>query len=113
MSADALATLLQQPLQFPGAHSALAPSGPQAERIHALWQFMWIVSTVVWVIVVLAALYATFRRRRPAVDAPPAADPVRDGLAMRNAVIGATALTIIILFVFLILDFRTGRALTA
>jgi cytochrome c oxidase subunit 2 len=113
MSADALATLLQQPLQFPGAHSALAPSGPQAARIHALWQFMWIVSTVVWVIVVLAALYATFRRRRPAVDAPPAADPVQDGPAMRNAVIGATALTSIILFVFLILDFRTGRALTA
>jgi cytochrome c oxidase subunit 2 len=112
MSAEAPGRLLQQALQFPGAHSALAPAGPQAERIHALWHFMWIVSTVVWVVVVLAALYATFRPRRPAVDGPPGGEPLRDGAGMRNAVIGATAVTIVILFIFLILDFRTGRALS-
>jgi len=114
MSADALGTLLQQPLQFPGAHSALAPAGPQAERVHALWQFMWIVSAVVWVVVVLAALYATFRRRMPAVDAPlEEREPLSSGgPGMLTAVIGATAATIVVLFVFLILDFRTGRALT-
>jgi cytochrome c oxidase subunit 2 len=112
MSADAPGMLLQQALQFPGAHSALAPAGPQAERVHALWQFMWIVSAGVWLVVVLAALYATFRRRRPSVDLSLETAPPPDGLGVRNAVVGATALTIITLFVFLVLDFRTGRAYT-
>ena len=111
MSADAPGMLLQQALQFPGAHSALAPAGPQAERVHALWQFMWIVSAGVWVIVVLAALYAAYHRRRLAVEVPRESAPA-DGLGMRNAVVGATALTIVILFVFLVLDFRTGQAYT-
>src|SRR5215218_6064386 len=112
-AADLGVLLLQQPLQFPGAHSALAPVGPQAERIHALWQFMWIVSVVVWVAVVLAALYATFHRRSPAVVVAPDEEPLGGGgPGMRNAVVGATAVTILILFIFLVVDFRTGRALT-
>jgi cytochrome c oxidase subunit 2 len=110
MNALAVHALLQQGLQFPGAHSALLPKGPQAERIHELWQFMWVVSLVVWILVLAALFWATFRHRSPSTAEKDSARLSAGGRGARHAVIGATALTIVILFVFLILDFRTGRA---
>ncbi|HET7601010.1 MAG TPA: cytochrome c oxidase subunit II [Gemmatimonadales bacterium] len=85
--------------------SALEAAGIQSARLLPLWRFMWIVSIVVFVLVVAAALWAVARHRRDA--APP---PSERG--MTRAILGATALTIATLFAFLVLDFSTGRAIT-
>jgi cytochrome c oxidase subunit 2 len=83
--------------------SALETAGPQAGRLLPLWRFMLVVSVLVYVGVIVALLWATFRRRG-------AAAPSERGLT--RAVLGATALTVLILFAFLVLDFTVGRALT-
>ncbi len=92
-------------LQWSGRHSALDPAGPQAARIDSLWQFLWIVSAVVLAAVVAALLYASLHRRRHA-------EPEQAGAGTRTVVIGAVGLTVVILLVFLGLNFGTGRALT-
>ena len=93
--------------QFPGAHSALDPAGPQAAAIKAwLWNPMYAVAVVTFVLVVAALLWAAFRRRDP--EAPPD-DPSRDrGLARTVGV--ATALTIVVVFAVLILDGAVSHA---
>jgi cytochrome c oxidase subunit 2 len=96
---------------FPGAHSALEPSGPAAHLIDRVWDFSLVVSSAVWVLVVAALLWATFRRR-PA-DAVAAADEAARERGMRNAVLGASALTVVTLFIYLGLDLATARPLTA
>jgi cytochrome c oxidase subunit 2 len=92
-------------LQWSGRHSALDPAGPQAGRIDALWQFLWIVSAVVLLAVVVALACATFRRRSSAL-------PGHSGAGARVAVTGAVGLSVVILLVFLGINFGTGRALT-
>ena len=93
-----------------GAHSALAPMGPQAARVEDLWQFLWIVSLVVFVLVAGAALVATFKRHEPAPDDP---SLVRGASRRTYAIIGASALVSIgIIFVFLGVDLAAGRGLT-
>jgi cytochrome c oxidase subunit II len=89
-----------------GGHSALHPAGPQAARIHDFWQFLWIVAAVVFAAVVAALLYAAFRRRGTDLD-PPAAH--RSAV---RAVAAATVGSLVVLFVFLLLNFRAGQALT-
>jgi cytochrome c oxidase subunit 2 len=81
--------------------SVLEGAGPQAARLLPLWRFMLIVSAVVFVLVVGAALWAVFRRR----GAPPSER------GTTRAIGGAIALTVLILFSFLVLDFSVGRAL--
>jgi cytochrome c oxidase subunit 2 len=81
--------------------SVLEGAGPQAARLLPLWRFMLIVSAVVFVLVVGAALWAVFRRR----GAPPSER------GMTRTIGGAIALTVLILFSFLVLDFSVGRAL--
>ncbi|HEU4699151.1 MAG TPA: cytochrome c oxidase subunit II [Gemmatimonadales bacterium] len=95
-------------LTFPGAHSVLRPHGPQALRIHELWRFLWIVALVVWVLVVAALLWGAFRRHGP----EDGGERSGGGPGMHRAVVGATALTVVVLVVFLVFDFSTGRALT-
>jgi cytochrome c oxidase subunit 2 len=68
---------------------------------------MYLSSGIVFVLVVAALLWATFRRRRPEEQT----DERRDRV-MRTTVIVATAVTTIILFVFLVLDLSVGRAIT-
>lgn len=92
-------------LQWSGRHSALDPAGPQAARIDGLWQFLWIVAALVLLAVVAALLYATFRRRRSGM-------PDHGGAGARTAVTGAVSLTVLILLVFLGINFGSGRALT-
>jgi cytochrome c oxidase subunit 2 len=67
---------------------------------------LWI-ATAVFVVVICALLYGTFRQRHT---------PDSDDQAIRNrritkAVAGAAGVTLIILFVFLVFDFSAGRAL--
>jgi cytochrome c oxidase subunit 2 len=68
---------------------------------------MYLTSAIVFVLVVAALLWATFRRRGP--DRPTGGLHDR---SMRTTVIVASAVTTIILFVFLILDLSVGRAIT-
>jgi cytochrome c oxidase subunit 2 len=81
--------------------SVLEAAGPQAGRLLPLWRFMLVVSAVVFVLVMGATIWAVFRRRRQ----PPSER------GMSRAVVGATGLTVLILFAFLVLDFTVGRAL--
>ncbi len=90
-----------------GDHSALDPAGPQAARIHDLWQFLWIVSAVVFVVVVAALLYAALRRRPDQ-----GVDEAGAERTMTRTVTGATLVSLVVLFAFLVVSFRAGRALT-
>jgi cytochrome c oxidase subunit 2 len=88
-------------------HSALHAAGPLAARILPLWRFMLIVACVLFVLVLGSALVAVFRRRGPdGADAPAERTLV-------GAVSGATGVTIVILFVFLVFSFSVGRAVTS
>ena len=93
--------------QSPGAHSVHEPHSPQAGRIDGLGQAMYLTSAIVFVFVVAALLWATFRRRGAEETTE------RRNRSRRTPVIVATAATTIILFVFLILDLSVGRAITA
>jgi cytochrome c oxidase subunit II len=102
MTELAMLSLLQQ------SHSVLNPSSPQTRLIDRLWDAMYLVSAVVFVLVVLALLFSAFRRR----DSEAAeADPGRER-SLTTAVSIATALTVLILFGFLVYDVAVGRQLT-
>jgi cytochrome c oxidase subunit 2 len=93
--------------QSPSAYSVHGPHSPQARRVDSLGDAMYLTSAVVFVLVVVALIWATLRRRGP--------DRLADGRhdrSMRTTVIVASAVTTIILFVFLILDLSVGRAIT-
>jgi cytochrome c oxidase subunit 2 len=96
------AVMLQQ------SHSALNPSSPVTRLIDRLWDAMYFVSIVVFVLVVLALLWAAFRRRGAE---PPRSDPPRER-SLTTAVGLATAVTVLILFGFLIYDVAVGRQVT-
>jgi cytochrome c oxidase subunit II len=90
------------------SHSALNPSSPETRLIDRLWDAMYLVATVVFVLVVVALLWAAFRRRS-------AQGPVTDAAGERrltNAVTLATGLTVLVLFGFLVYDVAVGRQLT-
>ena len=95
-------SLLQQ------SHSVLNPSSPQTRLIDRLWDAMYLVSAVVFVLVVLALLISAFRRRDGEAAEP---DPGRER-SLTTAVSIATALTVLILFGFLVYDVAVGRQLT-
>jgi cytochrome c oxidase subunit II len=90
--------------------SALHPAGPEAGHIHALWQFMELVAVVVFVVVISLLFYGAFHRRRRAEELAEGEPGER---RIRNAVTAGVVLTVVILGVFLVFDFSTGRALTA
>ena len=88
--------------------SVLEPKGPQSARVHDLWRFALIVATVVFVLTVLATLWAAWagaRRRRAGL--PP---DVVDERGMTRGVTIATAATVAILMTFLVYDLSVGRA---
>ena len=95
-------TLVQQ------AHSTLNPASPQARLIDRLWDAMYVTALVVCILVVAALLWAAFRRR----GTPGEVDDIARSRPIRTAVLLATGLTVITLFVFLVLDISVGRAIT-
>ena len=98
-----------QAIQFPGAHSALDPAGPQATAIKAwLWDPMYAAAIVTFVLVVAALLWAAFRRRS---SAEPSTD-LRHERGLTRAVGAATAVTTLVVFAVLILDGVVGHAST-
>jgi len=102
MTELAMLSLLQQ------SHSVLNPSSPQTRLIDRLWDAMYLVSAVVFVLVVVALLLSAFRRR--AAEAPET-NPGQER-SLTTAVSIATALTVLILFGFLVYDVAVGRQLT-
>ena len=95
-------------LQAQGAHSVHNPASPQARRVDQLGDAMYVTAGVVFVLVVGALLWSAFRRR----SGDELEDNPRRTRRMTTSVLAATAMTTVILFVFLNLDFAVGRALT-
>ena len=92
-----------------GIQSALHPAGPQATHISQLWWLMLWVCAGVFVLVVGLLLYAVWhpRRQDQTVTAP------ETERRTAGVVAAAVAVTGLVLFAFLIADFRTSRALAA
>jgi cytochrome c oxidase subunit 2 len=89
--------------------SVIHPAGPQSNRIATHWWLMLGIAALVYLIAVAFLLLAAFRRR-------PADDSQNEATVQRSltlAVAIGTVTTVVILFVFLVTDFTTGRALAA
>ena len=102
--------------QAGGLQSVMDPAGPQSAHINRLWWFMFVVCTVVFVIVMVFTLMAVFRKRsEPAgpTTAPMLHPDAASERRTRLVVIGATGVTLVILFAFLVDSFLVGRGLTA
>src|SRR5688572_24439381 len=84
--------------------SALHPAGAQAARIADLWWLLFWTCAAVYVIVIGVLLAGAIRQRRS--DVTPTAEP-----RLRNAVIMASATTVVILFGILVASVATGRAI--
>ncbi len=98
--------------QFPAAwtqhESVLRPSSVPAHSVYGLWEFMLWTSVIVYIAVIIAMLIAAARghRRRETLE------PSSESTA-RTAVTVCGAITIVILFGFLIYDFGVGSAVAA
>jgi cytochrome c oxidase subunit 2 len=86
--------------------SALHPAGPQAASISALWWLMFWTCTAVYVVVIGVLVVAISRRRRGSPE------PTSERSLLRS-VVGATAVTVVILFGLLFASVATGRAVAS
>lgn len=93
-----------------GVQSALDPAGIQAARVERLWWFLIVVSTVVFLLVAAATVYAFLHRHR--VILPPETE-VRRERRVHTAIAIATAATVVTLFVYLVVNFSTERAIAS
>jgi cytochrome c oxidase subunit 2 len=96
------------------SYSALNPASPQTRLVDRLWDAMYITSIIVFVLVVMALLWAAFRRRREQETAETpelTAEPSRER-PLRTAVLLATGVSIAIIFAFLVFDISVGREIT-
>jgi len=97
--------------------NSLAPAGEQAGNIANLWWIYFWVLTAIFVLVAIFLFFAMMRRgRRSKVEG--AAGQIEHPAEPRErrilgVVIGAVIVTILILFVLLLIDFFTGRAIYA
>jgi cytochrome c oxidase subunit 2 len=89
--------------------SALDPAGVQAERIHGIWYLYLWVTAAVYLAVMAVLVAAVVRRSRAGSDRPITAPPLHKELRKGLVVTAATVVTALILFVFLVGDFLTGR----
>ena len=96
-------------IQFPGAQAVHQPTGPQAVLLDRLGELMYGTAAVVFVLVVAALFIAALRRRRAAEDP---VDPARDR-RLHLAVVLASGATVAVLAIFTLLNYATGRELTA
>ena len=95
-----------------GIQNAVNPAGPQANNLSRLWWLMFTVSSVVFVLVMIAVLLS-LRNRTHSETTPILEPPQPQEQRRRNVVISAVTVTVIILFVFLIASFSAGRSMTA
>ena len=97
----------------------LNPAGPQARHIERAWWLYFWVSVVVYVLVMGVVLAVAWRSRRRATDTATARptddspvlvpDPTREHRLV-NVVSTSVVVTVVLLFVLLIGDFVSGRA---
>jgi cytochrome c oxidase subunit 2 len=95
-----------------GAQSALDPAGVQSARLENLWWIFFSITAAVYVLVMAVLVIALVRRRTG--DAATAPDTKPDAAREKrigNTIKGAIALTTVVLFVLMIVSFRTGRAI--
>jgi cytochrome c oxidase subunit II len=98
-----------------GLQSVLDPAGPQSQHISRLWWFMLVTCTVVFVLVI-ALLIAAVRKGRDELQDPtvPPARQTKESDRRRGVIVAvATAITIAILFAFMVDSFFVGKGLTA
>ena len=86
--------------------SMLDPAGTKAGLIHDFWHFLIITATIITALTFLALLIAIFKRHRPAEPEAPAVQR-----ATTRWVGASVAATLVVILVFLFLDFRLGRAI--
>ena len=98
-----------------GIQNAVNPAGPQAGKLSQLWWLMFVVCSIVFVLVMIALLLSLRRRTGESPDeiAPMVELPPEEERRRRNVVISAVTITIVILFVFLIASYSSGRAVSA
>ncbi len=89
--------------------SVFNPAGPQADRIADMWWYMFWVAAAVWMLVVIALLFAAWRGHRR--DVPDQSDEINHRL--RRPVSFAAAVTVLILVGTLVYDVFTGEALAS
>ena len=107
---NAIGIALLTPLAACGGNeSAFEPHGPQAGRISTLWWYMFTVSAIVWVLVVIALLYAAWHGHHR--DVPDKSDEINERL--KKPVITAVVITAVILIGTLVYDVTTGEALAS
>ena len=95
-----------------GIQNAINPAGPNAENISRLWWLMFYVCSIVFVLVMIALLLALRKRTVEAADRVPVLEPPEESeRRRRNVVISLTTITVIVLFVFLIASYSSGRSL--
>ena len=95
-----------------GSQSALDSAGVQSARLESLWWLFFSITAAVYVIVMAVLVIALVRRQKSDAEtapdvAPDAAREKRIGAAIKGAIV----LTTIILFVLMIVSFRTGSAI--
>jgi cytochrome c oxidase subunit 2 len=91
----------------PSAQSIVQPATTAAAAIHSLWSLLLWVSTAIFVAVLAVLVVALFHRRRD----PP--DRGASVASLPRTVAAATALTVVILFGFLIASISTSRAIAS
>lgn len=95
-----------------GSQSALDSAGVQSGQLENLWWLFFGVTAAVYVIVMAVLLAALFRRKKGDAETAPEISPdAAREKRISNTIKGAVALTTIILFVLMIVSFRTGRAI--
>ena len=87
--------------------SALDPAGPQAADIARLTWWFFAVCALVYVAVIGATLWALFRRRAPADDAP------ETTARLSRVVVAAVAATVLILVALTVSSVVAGRGMTS
>jgi cytochrome c oxidase subunit 2 len=115
MPSPLLAALALALVGCQGSQSVLDPASAANRSINTLWWAMFVVASIIWIAVIVAAFWAALSRRRiTREDLEPIVDPA-EATHRRHARIftGLVSGTVLILLLFLIYDFTLGRALAA
>ena len=96
-----------------GIQDSLNSAGPNAASLERLWWLMFWICAAVFVLVMIALALAIKNGTRKSDLNPVLKVSPQTEKRQRNAVLSAVFATVVILFVFLIYSFSTGRSLTA
>ena len=80
---------------FGGIQSSIEPAGPNAESLARLWWLMFWVCTAVYVLVMIALVFAIRKGRKQSDLNPVLNPPVQTENRKRNAVLSAVTVTVV------------------